>query len=116
MLYRILSATDFLAFERDGEFRGSADDVRDGFIHLSAAHQVSGTLAKHYAGRADLVLVAIREEALTGGSNLRLAWEVSRGGDRFPHLYGALPLQAVVKSVPLGLDGDGRHVVPALGD
>ena len=41
-----------------------------------------------------------------------LKWEPSRGGDLFPHLYGPLPVSAVVEARPLGLDADG---VPELG-
>ena len=38
-----------------------------------------------------------------------LRWEPSRGGALFPHLYGALPLAAVVWARPLPLGADGRH-------
>jgi uncharacterized protein (DUF952 family) len=43
-----------------------------------------------------------------------LKWEPSRGGDLFPHLYGALGLDAVLWAVPLPLGADGRHVFPEL--
>ena len=54
-----------------GRFDGSADDARDGFIHLSARHQVAGTLAKYFAGQRDLVLLAVDPERL----GERLRWE-----------------------------------------
>ena len=41
-----------------------------------------------------------------------LKWEPSRGGALFPHLYGALPLDAVLWVKPLPLGADGRHVFP----
>jgi uncharacterized protein (DUF952 family) len=44
-----------------------------------------------------------------------LRWEASRGGALFPHLYGALPVEAVVRADPLPLGPDGRHVFPPLG-
>ena len=44
----------------------------------------------------------------------RARWEPSRGGDLFPHLYGALPLAAVLWVKPLPLGADGRHVFPEL--
>ena len=71
---------------RRGAFAGSADDRRDGFIHLSVEHQLAGTLARHFRGARDLVLVEFDAAAL--GSALR--WEPSRGGDLFPHLYAEL--------------------------
>lgn len=73
-------------------------DLADGFVHLSAAHQVRETAAKHFAGRDDLVLVEILPQALTPDT---LRWEVSRGGDRFPHVYGDIPLRAVGRTAPL---------------
>lgn len=75
-----------------GQYAGSAADVRDGFIHLSAAHQVGETWKKHFAGQDDLLLVAVAVEK-TGDA---LKWEASRGGDLFPHLYGPLKMDAVV--------------------
>ena len=44
------------------------------------------------------------------GSSLQ--WEVSRGGDLFPHLYADLPLSAVVSEQLLELDADGIHILP----
>ncbi len=97
-VYKICRRADWEAARAQGVYRGNADDARDGFIHLSAVDQVSGTLARHFAGWDDLVLVAIDSHAL--GDALR--WEPSRGGDLFPHLYAPLPLSAVhsVESLP----------------
>ena len=81
-----------------GIYEGSEVDRRDGFIHLSAAHQVRATAQKHFSGKADLVLISIREENL--GPSLK--WEASRGGNLFPHIYGPLQLDAI-EAVPLPL-------------
>jgi uncharacterized protein (DUF952 family) len=86
-----------------GAFRGSADDVRDGFIHLSTAEQLPGTAAKFFIGQDTLVVVAFDAAAL--GPALR--WEPSRGGALFPHLYAPLPtsLALWVRQAPLSPDG-----------
>ena len=83
---------------RTGRYCGSADDARDGFIHLSAQDQVAGTLARHFAGQEGLVLIAFDASNLAG-----LKWEASRGGALFPHVYGTLPTAAArwVKDLPL---------------
>jgi len=96
--------------ERNGEFRGSAADLADGYIHFSTAAQVADTAAKHFAGMTDLVLVAVEAEDL--GSALK--WEPSRGGALFPHLYDALPATAARWVKPLRLDAAGRHAFPPL--
>jgi uncharacterized protein (DUF952 family) len=108
-IYKICDAALWREAERAGVFAGAPVDHADGYIHFSTAGQVAETAARHFAGQADLVLVAVDAAAL--GTALR--HEPSRGGSLFPHLYGTLPLSAVrwVKSLPLGADG---HVFPEL--
>jgi len=110
MLYKIIAAALWRAAEHDGSFRGSADDLRDGFIHLSTAAQVEETAARHFAGEDDLLLISA-DAARLGPA---LKWEPSRGGALFPHLYGELALSAVIKVEPLPLAPDGRHIFPPL--
>ena len=105
VIYKICSASEWEEAVRTGAFRGSAVDVRDGYIHFSTAEQVAETAAKHFAGQADLVLVAVDADKL--GS--KLTWEPSRGGALFPHLYAALPVQSALWVQPLPWQ-DGRHV------
>lgn len=111
-VYRIVGREAFEAAQRRGAFLGSAHDLRDGFIHFSAAHQVQQTAAKFYAGEGDLFLLWVDADAL--GSALK--WEPSdeQSENRFPHLYGTLAMSAVVRAEPLPLGSDGRHVFPAL--
>jgi uncharacterized protein (DUF952 family) len=87
-------------------------DLADGYIHFSTAAQARETAAKHFAGQADLVLVAVDAGAL--GTALR--WEPSRGGQLFPHLYAELPMAAVRWVKPLPLGPDGVHVFPVIED
>lgn len=105
VIYKICSRSLWSAAREAGEFRGSRDDLRDGFIHLSTREQLPGTLAKHFAGEADLILIGI--DAARLGPALR--WEPSRGGALFPHLYAPLPLAAVLSETALILGEDGRH-------
>ena len=91
-----------------GALAASADDQRDGFIHLSASHQLAGTLAKHFKAQRDLVLIEIDAAALGEG----LRWERSRGQELFPHLYASLPVSAVRAAILLELDANGTHVLP----
>jgi len=106
LVFKIVAADEWRAAERDGVFAGAAVDHADGYIHFSTAAQAPETAAKWFAGRGDLTLAAVDADAL--GPALR--WEPARGGALFPHLYGALPMSAVVWSRPLPLGPDGRHV------
>jgi uncharacterized protein (DUF952 family) len=109
MIYKICSAAEWRDAERAGKFTGSAVDIRDGYIHLSTAAQVAETARKHFSGQSDLVLVTVDETKLDS----LLKWEPSRGGDLFPHLYGALPVTAAIRVQPLGMR-DGEPALPSL--
>ncbi|MFN4143821.1 DUF952 domain-containing protein [Aestuariivirga sp.] len=105
-LYKILSAAEWREALAKGVFEGSAVDRKDGFIHLSAAHQVRETARRHFAGEADLVLVGFAEADLPA-----LKWEPSRGGELFPHVYGPIATRLAVKAEPLPLEA-GAHRFP----
>jgi len=109
-IYKICSNALWAEAERSDVFRGAPVDARDGFIHFSSATQVRETAAKYFAGAEDLMLIAVDADALGDA----LKWELSRDGDLFPHLYGELPLAAVLWARPLPLGADQRHVFPEL--
>ena len=108
LIYHMCRRAEWAAAETAGQYRGSSQDAADGFIHFSTAAQIRESARKHRAGQDDLVLVTV-DAARLGAA---LKWEPSRGGALFPHLYGALPLEAVVRVDPLPLGPDGGHVFP----
>ena len=59
--YRLAVPERWAAVMMEGVFSGDPHDVADGFIHLSAADQVEGTLVKHYNEHERLLLVEIGE-------------------------------------------------------
>ncbi|MFQ3665632.1 MAG: DUF952 domain-containing protein [Sphingomonadaceae bacterium] len=85
-------AAEWEALQRDGHFAGSADDLRDGFIHLSTQAQLPGTLAKHFANMDGLVIARVTLPP----DDPALRFEPSRGGQLFPHLYRALQREECV--------------------
>ncbi len=109
-IYKICSASAWREAERQGVYRGSGDDARDGFIHFSTASQVTATARKHFAGQSGLLLVEVDAEALSE----RLRWERSRNDELFPHLYAELDLGAVIGVLELPTRPDGTHDVPEL--
>jgi uncharacterized protein (DUF952 family) len=109
-IYKICEQVSWRLAEQRGSYAGSAADARDGFIHFSTAAQLAGTIAKHFSGQRELLLVAVDADALGSG----LKWEPSRGGELFPHLYAALPLTAVRWTKPLPDESAGARAVPEL--
>lgn len=110
MIYHMCRAEEWAAAVAAGTYRGSAQDLADGFIHFSTAAQIVESARKHRAGQDGLVLVAVDADRLGG----RVKWETSRGGDLFPHLYGALDSGESASVRPLPLSADGNHVFPPL--
>ena len=100
LIYKILSRAEWEAACEAGVFLSSAVDVKDGFIHFSTADQWRETLEKHFAGQADLLLVAVE----AGDLGPELKWEPSRGGALFPHLYGPLSTGLAVSVRPVGAE------------
>jgi uncharacterized protein (DUF952 family) len=111
-IYKISPRDAWQQAESAGRFTGAPVDLADGFIHFSTAAQVRETAAKHFAGAADLVLVAVDGAALGAA----LVFEPSRGGALFPHLYGDLPMSAVRWVKPLPMGANGAHLFPTLAD
>ncbi|MFZ3033995.1 MAG: DUF952 domain-containing protein [Parvibaculum sp.] len=109
-IYKIVSEAEWRAAEAAGVFRGAAIDLQDGYIHFSTAEQAPETAAKHFVGVSDLLLVEVDADLLD------IKWEVSRGGALFPHRYGALPMSAVTRVVPLPLCASGAHRFPDMAD
>ena len=89
-VYKVVGRDEWAAAEREGVFCGATIDLKDGYIHLSAADQLLTTVSLYFADRDDLMLVALEAESFPA-----LKWEPSRGGALFPHLYAPLPLDRV---------------------
>lgn len=107
-VFKICSSIEWRQAGESGVYAGSTDDARDGFIHLSTAEQLTGTLARHFAGRGDLLVIGF--DALALGTALR--WETSRGGALFPHLHGELPVRVATGVWPVPLGPGGEHELP----
>lgn len=110
IVYKIVSKEIWQSAEERGVFEGASIDLTDGFIHLSTAAQAKRTAELFFKGIEGLLLVAVNAEALGD----KLIFEPSRDNDLFPHLYGALPMSAVVWVKPLPVGADGLHIFPEL--
>ena len=107
-VYKIVAADLWRAAEDRGVFSGAGIDLNDGFIHLSTGAQARRTAELYFKGQGNLVIVAA-DGAKLGPA---LKYEPSRDGDLVPHLYGILPLAAVMWVRPLPIGTDGSHVFP----
>lgn len=90
----------------------SLDDV--GFIHLSTPDQVHLPAQALFPGRRDLVLLVVDPGRLDDPVRYEPGMPSDPASMRFPHLYGPLPVTAVVAVVPYR--PPSRFVLPAPDD
>jgi uncharacterized protein (DUF952 family) len=103
IIHHITSKKDWEAAQKSGSYRGDTLDSQ-GFIHCSSDRQVAGVANRIFRDRKDLVVLGIDTERVKP----EIKWENLEGGsDLFPHIYGALNLDAVVevRAFTAGEDG-----------
>jgi uncharacterized protein (DUF952 family) len=110
LIYHVCRHDEWQEAALRGVYDGSSQDRADGFIHFSTREQIVESVGRHRTGQEGLVLLAVAP----GGLGLALKWEPSRNGRLFPHLYGGLPLSAVIWVQNLPLGPDGLHIFPIL--
>ena len=88
---------------RDGSY--TADTLSsEGFIHCSDPQQVIGVANTRFHGRDDLILLHIAASKLFAEGR----YETLEGGkELFPHIYGPINLDAVVRATPFPPRPDG---------
>ena len=92
MIYHVTSNTDWQKALQQG-FYEHPSLAAEGFIHTSKEEQVKSVLERYYQNQQDLLLLHIDETKLTAALKYELAPSVN---EEFPHIYGALNLDAVV--------------------
>jgi len=118
MIYHITSRHEWTVAQANGEYIAPSLST-EGFIHCSKLSQVLPVANNFYKGQSDLILLMIDESLLSS----TLKWEPPSGGapppgvaegDMFPHIYGAINLNAVIKAVDLESMSDGTFTLPNL--
>lgn len=118
MIFHITSRRDWEAAQAKGEYTAESLQT-EGFIHCSTPAQILPVAEKFYKGQSDLVLLMIEPALLTSTLN----WEAPSGGtpppgvpagDRFPHVYGPINLDAVVNVFDFVFDSTGSFQMPDL--
>ena len=107
-VYKIVDSTVWASAIKAGVFKGAAIDLKDGYIHLSSADQAEETARLHFAGVANLLLVAF--EAAVFGKDLK--WETSRGGTLFPHVHAIIDPATALWAKPMPWNGATHDFPP----
>jgi uncharacterized protein (DUF952 family) len=105
MIYHITSRKAWEEAQAKGEYR-TESLTTEGFIHCSTLEQVLPVADNFYKGQGGLIVLGIEPSLLSSD----LKWEPPAGGapppgvpvgDQFPHIYGPINLNAVIKTVDL---------------
>ncbi len=118
MIYHITSLAAWNQARQRGDYRADSLET-EGFIHCSTDEQVIPVTEKYYSGQAGLILLVIEPKRLTSD----LKWEPPAEGapppgvpegSLFPHVYGPINLEAVVRVFDLQSQPDGKYKFPTL--
>lgn len=94
-IYKILLPSEWEQFQKNKVFTGSTFDKESGFIHCSTHEQISRILNKFFSATRPVYLLTIEKGKLL---EAKLVFEANKpGGEEYPHLYGSIPLAAVIK-------------------
>ena len=97
MIYHVTTSKEWASAEEKGFFEAPSLHS-EGFIHMSTINQVEGVLSRYYKNIPDLVLLHVEESALIA----ELKYELSPSmNQEFPHIFGPINLNAVVKVEPV---------------
>ena len=107
IIYHLTSQEAWQAAQPSGEYEAPSL-AEEGFIHCSKDEsQLLRVAERLYPGRRDLRVVDVDVEKLEA----RVEYEPSRSGEEYPHIYGKLNLDAVVRVRGLGFGSDGKHTL-----
>ncbi|MEO6668334.1 MAG: DUF952 domain-containing protein [Ferruginibacter sp.] len=94
MIYHVTRKEDWEKALSDGFYEASSLKT-EGFIHASAVNQITGVLERYFENEKELVLLYIDEDKVVAPIKYQLAESVQ---EIFPHIFGTLNLDAVVKT------------------
>ncbi|MCE7933709.1 MAG: GNAT family N-acetyltransferase [Chlorobi bacterium CHB2] len=106
-MYHITTAVAWEAAVAAGEYTAPSLQT-EGFIHCSLSRQMERSLNKFYGEIPEVLVLRIDPSKLPH----RLVYE-SADNDRFPHIYGTIPIDAVVEKIPLKKSEDGYQWIAA---
>ena len=116
MIFHITARVAWDKAQKNGYYRAESS-VMEGFIHCSTLAQVLPVANNFYKGQSGLILLEIEPSLLSA----ELKWEPPTGdspppgvavGDMFPHVYGPINVDAVVRTLDLTIKPDGTFDLP----
>jgi uncharacterized protein (DUF952 family) len=119
MILHLTSLTEWQAAQGAGEYIAPSL-ASEGFIHCSTEHQIIRVANAFYAGKMGLIILVIDPARLTS----HMQWDDPAhpsasapsgisNAEKFPHIYGAINLDAVIKTISFEPNADGMFSLPS---
>lgn len=118
MILHIARRSEFDSARAGGSYAPTSL-AEEGFIHCSTIAQITDTANRHFRGQGGLAVLCIDESRLKAELKYEPPMpavnldENENPGGLFPHIYGALNLDAVVGVIDLPCSADGTFELPA---
>lgn len=111
LIFHIAERSQWKAAQPTGAYRHPSLET-EGFIHCSTAEQVVWVANAIFRGQQGLVLLCIASEQLES----ELRYDEVAGVGQFPHVYGPINCDAVVKVLEFEPDATGEFAFPELAN
>ena len=93
MIYHITTPGEYSKFETKNYFRPLSLDS-DGFVHCSTLKQYKATIERYFSEVQEIIILQIDEGKLKS----TLKYELSKTGEKFPHIYGGINREAIIEA------------------
>lgn len=111
IITHLIQRADWERAQAAGTYHAPSLDT-EGFIHFSTPEQVARTATRFYAGVGGLALLVVETDKLTARLVFEAPSHPTHDGELFPHLYGDLNLDAVVRVIDYPPQPDGTFAPP----
>lgn len=108
IIYHIVKSQDWEKASAEGTYIADSLET-EGFIHCSTSAQLVKTANKFFKNQTDLLLLFIDSNKV----NPEIRYDKVAENETFPHIYGALNLDAVFKVINFVSDENGLFQLPS---
>lgn len=111
LLFHITTQDDWKKYKNDGNYEPESLDSQ-GFIHCSSGHQVEDTANDKFSGKDEILLLVIDVAMLRE----QVKYEEDETGEKFPHIYGPLSVNAVIDKIDIAAEDSGKFNISFTSD
>ncbi|MGD8427133.1 MAG: DUF952 domain-containing protein [Balneolaceae bacterium] len=107
ILFHITTKDDWKKHQKQGKYEPESLET-DGFIHCSRGGQLEETANRLFSGLDHLLLLVI--DVSTLGEDIKYEKD-EKTGEKFPHIYGPLPTNAIIDKIAIRPEKDGTFKI-----